>query len=139
MKLKAIESVRDNPPLYGSLILILPALTTIIPRSIIISKHDMENENKSLIFFVYLFPEILITVCNYLPPWYQERNPNISKTCFSLFSRNNENASKTCIFIFSIFRGCLEYPFHHFLLLCTRFISRRNFLKATCHSFPQMS
>ena len=36
----------------------------------------------------------------------------------------------------AIFRESLEYSFHHFLLPCTRFISRRTFLKPTCHSFP---
>ena len=39
----------------------------------------------------------------------------------------------------AIFRDSLQYPFHHFLLPRTRFISRRNFLKATCHSFPRIS
>ena len=33
----------------------------------------------------------------------------------------------------------LEYPFHHFLLPRTRFISSRNFLKATYHSFLRIS
>ena len=38
-----------------------------------------------------------------------------------------------------IFPESLEYPFHHFLLPRTRFISRRKFLKATCHSFLRLS
>ena len=40
------------------------------------------------------------------------------------------------IFSIAIFRDSLEYPFHHFLLPLTRFISRSNFLKATCYYFP---
>ena len=40
------------------------------------------------------------------------------------------------IFSIAIFRDSLEYPFHHFLLPLTRFISRSNFLKATCYHFP---
>ena len=39
----------------------------------------------------------------------------------------------------AIFCDSLEYPFHHFLLPRTRFISRRRLLKATCHSFPGIS
>ena len=37
----------------------------------------------------------------------------------------------------AIFRDSLEYPFHHFLLQRTRFISRVNFLKATCIHSPE--
>ena len=39
-------------------------------------------------------------------------------------------------FIQSNFRKSLQHSFHHFLLPCARFISRGDFLKSTCYSFP---
>ena len=39
----------------------------------------------------------------------------------------------------AIYRESWEYTSHHLLLPRTRFISKRNFLKATCNSFPRIS
>ena len=45
-----------------------------------------------------------------------------------------KNGKQVPNYSIAIFCKSLEDPFHYFLLSCRRFISRRNFLKPTCHS-----